>query len=104
MLEGVLACAAVGAPETVSARLEAFAARTGADQLIVTSQIYDHATGCGRTRSSRGYDRNRSVRVSVEPVVHVHGLAHLLERRDAFLAGRSTPLRNTSGHTQGRAA
>jgi len=42
MLEGVLACAAVGTPEQVSEQLSALIARTQADELIVTSQIYDH--------------------------------------------------------------
>jgi alkanesulfonate monooxygenase SsuD/methylene tetrahydromethanopterin reductase-like flavin-dependent oxidoreductase (luciferase family) len=32
----------VGSPATVQRGLEAFAARTGADELMVASQIYDH--------------------------------------------------------------
>ena len=43
MLEQVLACTAVGSPDTVRRELEAFVARTGADELMVASQIYDHA-------------------------------------------------------------
>jgi luciferase family oxidoreductase group 1 len=43
LLDGVLACAAVGSPETVRRRLENLIARTQADELILTSQIYDHA-------------------------------------------------------------
>jgi luciferase family oxidoreductase group 1 len=43
MLDDVLACAAIGSPETVTRRLQALIARTGADELILTSQIYDHA-------------------------------------------------------------
>ena len=43
MLEQALACSAVGSPDTVRHGVEAFVARTGADELIVTSQIYDHA-------------------------------------------------------------
>jgi luciferase family oxidoreductase group 1 len=42
MLEQALACSAVGSPDTVRRGVEAFVARTGADELIVTSQIYDH--------------------------------------------------------------
>ena len=42
MLEQALACSAVGSPDTVRRGVEAFIARTGADELIVTSQIYDH--------------------------------------------------------------
>jgi luciferase family oxidoreductase group 1 len=43
MLDDVLACAAIGSPETVRTRLTSLIARTGADELILTSQIYDHA-------------------------------------------------------------
>jgi alkanesulfonate monooxygenase SsuD/methylene tetrahydromethanopterin reductase-like flavin-dependent oxidoreductase (luciferase family) len=43
MLEQALACSAVGSPETVRLGVEDFVARTAADELIITSQIYDHA-------------------------------------------------------------
>ena len=43
MLEQALACSAVGSPETVKRGVEDFVARTGADELIITSQIYEHA-------------------------------------------------------------
>jgi luciferase family oxidoreductase group 1 len=39
----VLACSAIGSPKTVKASLEAFIARTGPDELILASHIYDHA-------------------------------------------------------------
>ena len=39
----MLACSVVGAPDTVRRGLEAFVARTGADELMLTSQIYDPA-------------------------------------------------------------
>ncbi|MDB5934387.1 MAG: class flavin-dependent oxidoreductase [Massilia sp.] len=42
MLDQVLSCSAIGAPATVKASMEAFIARTGADELMVTSQIFDH--------------------------------------------------------------
>ena len=42
-LEQVLECSAIGAPETVKRSIEAFIARTGADELILASHIYDHA-------------------------------------------------------------
>ena len=44
MLEQALACSAVGSADTVRRGVEEFVARTGADELIVTSQIYDHAS------------------------------------------------------------
>ena len=43
LLDSVLSCAAVGSPETVRQQLEAFIAHTGADELMITSQIFDHA-------------------------------------------------------------
>lgn len=43
MLDHALACSVVGAPETVRRGLADFAARTGADELMVTAQIHDHA-------------------------------------------------------------
>lgn len=42
MLESVLSCSAIGSPATVKRALDAFIARTGADELMITSQIYDH--------------------------------------------------------------
>ena len=42
LLGSVLSCSAIGTPETARRQVEEFAARTKADELIVTSQIYDH--------------------------------------------------------------
>ena len=43
LLDSVLSCAAVGSPDTVRRELRAFIERTGADELMITSQIFDHA-------------------------------------------------------------
>lgn len=43
LLDQVLSCSAIGSPETVAVDLKAFIARTGADELMITSQIFDHA-------------------------------------------------------------
>ncbi|GAA4020573.1 LLM class flavin-dependent oxidoreductase [Actimicrobium antarcticum] len=43
MLEHTLSSSAIGGPATVAAALEAFIGRTGADELMVTSQIFDQA-------------------------------------------------------------
>lgn len=43
MLDQVLSCSAIGAPATVRQRMDEFIARTGADELMITSQIFDHA-------------------------------------------------------------
>ncbi len=43
LLDQVLSCAAIGGPDTVARQLAAFIERTGADELMITSQIFDHA-------------------------------------------------------------
>jgi luciferase family oxidoreductase group 1 len=45
-LEHALAYAIVGSRETVRRRLKAFLEETNADEIIVTSQIFDHAARC----------------------------------------------------------
>jgi luciferase family oxidoreductase group 1 len=42
-LDHALSLAIIGSPETVRRRLGAMIAQTGADEIIMTSQIYDHA-------------------------------------------------------------
>jgi luciferase family oxidoreductase group 1 len=59
MLNEVLSASAVGSPQTVRAGLESFIARTGADELMITSQVYDHAA---RLRS---YEITAQVRESL---------------------------------------
>ena len=41
-LDQALSCSAVGTPEQVEAQLRAIIARTGADELMITAQIFDH--------------------------------------------------------------
>jgi luciferase family oxidoreductase group 1 len=41
-LEQALSCSAVGTPEGVGAQLAAIVERTGADELMLTAQIFDH--------------------------------------------------------------
>ena len=43
MLASVLSSSAIGSPETVARQMDAFIARTGADELMITSQVFDHA-------------------------------------------------------------
>jgi luciferase family oxidoreductase group 1 len=43
MLSQALSCAVIGGPATVQAGLASFIARTGADEVMVTSSIFDHA-------------------------------------------------------------
>ncbi len=43
MLEQVLSCAAIGTPEMVRRDMRNFVEQTGADELMITSQIFDHA-------------------------------------------------------------
>jgi luciferase family oxidoreductase group 1 len=42
LLESVLSCSAVGSPETVKTKVQAFIESTGADELMITSQVFDH--------------------------------------------------------------
>jgi luciferase family oxidoreductase group 1 len=42
LLDSVLSCAAIGSPATVKQGLQAFIEQTGADELMITSQIFDH--------------------------------------------------------------
>jgi luciferase family oxidoreductase group 1 len=42
MIAHTLSCAVVGSPETVRKGISEFRERTGADELIVTAQIFDH--------------------------------------------------------------
>jgi len=43
MLQEAMSCSAIGSPQTVRSQLAAFIKRTGADELMIASQIYDHA-------------------------------------------------------------
>ncbi|MDE2054951.1 MAG: LLM class flavin-dependent oxidoreductase [Xanthomonadaceae bacterium] len=42
LLQYVLSCSAIGSPGTVAAAIDAFIERTGADELILTSNMHDH--------------------------------------------------------------
>jgi luciferase family oxidoreductase group 1 len=44
MLDHVLSCSAIGRPETVARSIAAFVERTGADELMMTSQMHDHGS------------------------------------------------------------
>jgi luciferase family oxidoreductase group 1 len=56
MISQALSSSAVGAPDTVRRGMEEFVALTGADELIITSQVFDHAA---RLRS---YELTASIR------------------------------------------
>ncbi len=42
MIASVLSCSAIGSPQTVKQKLTDFIAATGADELMITSQIFEH--------------------------------------------------------------
>jgi luciferase family oxidoreductase group 1 len=42
ILDQTMTCAAIGSPESVKQGIQEFVARTGADELMITSQVYDH--------------------------------------------------------------
>jgi luciferase family oxidoreductase group 1 len=54
LLDEILTCSFIGAPDTVRRGLEEFVARTGADELIVAGHIHDHQ------------DRLRSYQIAAE--------------------------------------
>ena len=60
MLDSVLSCTAIGAPDTVRQRVQEFIARTGADELMITSQIFDHQ------HRLRSYEITAEVRQSIQ--------------------------------------
>jgi luciferase family oxidoreductase group 1 len=43
LLDQILSASAIGSPDTVAKGIENFIARTSADELMITSQIFDHA-------------------------------------------------------------
>jgi luciferase family oxidoreductase group 1 len=43
MLDQVLSCSAIGAKDAVARQLRDFIERTGANELMITSQVFDHA-------------------------------------------------------------
>jgi hypothetical protein len=43
MLDSALAATVVGSPDRVRQDLDAFVEHTGADELMITAQIFDHA-------------------------------------------------------------
>jgi luciferase family oxidoreductase group 1 len=43
LLDSVLSCATIGSPETVRRGLQDFIDRTGANELMITSQMFDHS-------------------------------------------------------------
>jgi alkanesulfonate monooxygenase SsuD/methylene tetrahydromethanopterin reductase-like flavin-dependent oxidoreductase (luciferase family) len=42
ILDSVLSCSAIGSPATAREQVNSFLKRTGADELMVTAQIFDH--------------------------------------------------------------
>jgi luciferase family oxidoreductase group 1 len=59
MLDMVLSCSAVGSADSVKAKLKAFIAETGADELILSSHIYDEKA------RMRSYEIGAEVRESL---------------------------------------
>ena len=43
MMESAMSCSAVGAPDTVEREIAAFVEQTSADEIMITSNIHDHA-------------------------------------------------------------
>ena len=43
MLNQVLSCSAIGSADKILEEIKAFIAKTEADELMITSQVFDHA-------------------------------------------------------------
>lgn len=43
IIDDFLSCSAIGSPETIARALSAFIAKTAADELMIASQVFDHA-------------------------------------------------------------
>ena len=63
ILDQVLRCSAIGGPAKVKAGLDAFVARTGVDEVMVTSAIFDHEA------------RKRSLAITAEALSEVRAAA-----------------------------
>ncbi len=61
MLDQVLSCSAIGSPETVKQKVQAFIDETGADELILASHIFDE------DKRMRSYEIAAEVRESLTP-------------------------------------
>jgi len=59
LLDGVLACTAIGSPPAVRDKMAAFIERTGADELMITSTMFDHR------HRLRSYELTAGVRESL---------------------------------------
>jgi luciferase family oxidoreductase group 1 len=60
LLEHSLSCSAIGSPQTVRDALESFIAYTGADELMITTQIFDHAARLRSYEITAGIHRSMS--------------------------------------------
>ncbi|MYN08926.1 LLM class flavin-dependent oxidoreductase [Pseudoduganella aquatica] len=61
MLDSVLSCSAIGSPDTVASQLQAFINSTRPDELMITSQIFEHA------KRLHSYDITAGIRQRLEP-------------------------------------
>jgi luciferase family oxidoreductase group 1 len=69
ILDQVLSCASIGTPDKVRADLCSFVERTGADELMITSQIFDHGA------------RLRSFEIAAEAFAEASGRAEKLAQK-----------------------
>jgi len=93
LLDEMLSCSVVGSPETLRRGLEAFVARTGADELMLTSQIYDHVgPPCAPARCRPGSrPPSRPDASARRPRDSAHDL--ILRRRTWRIRSRPSPTR-----------
>jgi luciferase family oxidoreductase group 1 len=61
MLDSVLSCSAIGSPETVATQLQGFINTAQPDELMITSQIFEHS------KRLRSYEITADLRKRIEP-------------------------------------
>ena len=79
MLDHVLSCSAIGGPDKVASEIQAFVARTGANELMMTSQIHDHQA---RLRSFEIASRSMGKSTAAPPEPQPISLASPAQSRD----------------------
>ena len=71
MLDNVLSCSAIGSPATVERQMQEFIARTGADELMITSQIFDHAARLRSYQITAQIHRQKSAPLDPADIHHL---------------------------------
>jgi luciferase family oxidoreductase group 1 len=75
MLDTVLSCSAIGSPAAVTQELRAFITRTGADELMITSHVFNHA------HRLRSYEITAGIHQAITQESQSDAVDHAVEMR-----------------------